>query len=118
MNTYRFLPFGEALSSSEQIPNAFEFVGPFGVAREGHGLDYMHNRWYSPSQGRFTQIDPIELSGGTNFYAYANNDPLGAVDPTGHSPYPVGTTWEAFEAAQAWWKVYDAARIAASGKCL
>ena len=30
-NSYIYLPFGEQLNSTETIPNAFEFVGQFGV---------------------------------------------------------------------------------------
>ena len=70
LNTYSYLPFGESLGTSETVANPFQYVGQFGVMREGNGLDYMRNRWYAPAQGRFTQADPIGLAGGTNLYAY------------------------------------------------
>lgn len=83
LNSYSYLPFGEALATSEAIANPFEYVGQFGVQRDGSGLDYMRNRWYAPAQGRFTQSDPIGLAGGTNFYAYVGNNPLSFADPSG-----------------------------------
>ena len=83
LNSYSYLPFGEALSTSETVPNPFTYVGQLGVMREGNGLDYMRNRWYDSTQGRFTQQDPIGLAGGTNLYAYVGNNPLTFVDPSG-----------------------------------
>lgn len=45
------------------------------------GLYYFNARWYDPQLGRFVTEDPIK--DGVNFYAYANNNPLRYVDPTG-----------------------------------
>ena len=45
------------------------------------GQYYYNARWYDPSLGRFTTEDPIK--DGSNWYAYANNNPLRFVDPTG-----------------------------------
>ncbi|MDC7125792.1 MAG: RHS repeat-associated core domain-containing protein [Spirochaetales bacterium] len=45
------------------------------------GLYYYNARWYDPNIGRFTTEDPIRS--GLNWYAYANNNPLKFVDPTG-----------------------------------
>ena len=49
----------------------------------------MGARWYDPEAGRFLSIDPVVRSladpGSLNPYAYAENDPLGAVDPSGAS---------------------------------
>jgi RHS repeat-associated protein len=47
------------------------------------GLYYVNARYYNPNLGRFLQTDPIGLSGGTNLYAYAGNDPINLFDPTG-----------------------------------
>jgi len=83
LNSYGYLPFGEALTVSETVANPFEFVGEYGVMREGSGIDYMRNRWYAPDQGRFTQPDPIGIAGGTNLYAYVGNNPAEFADPSG-----------------------------------
>jgi RHS repeat-associated protein len=60
---------------------------------EATGLDYAVNRFYSPQQGRFTQVDPIEMGAASlsapqtlNMYAYCGNDPINHVDPAGLLP--------------------------------
>jgi len=54
------------------------------------GLDYFGARYLSAAQGRFTSVDPLQNLGlhmsdpqGWNGYAYARNNPLRFVDPTG-----------------------------------
>jgi len=48
-------------------------------------LPFLHlgHRYYDPGTGRFLQRDPTGLVGGVNVYAYAGNDPVSQVDPTG-----------------------------------
>jgi RHS repeat-associated protein len=66
LNSYAYLPFGEALRATETVANPFQYIGAFGVMREGSGMDYMRSRWSAPDQGRFTQPDPAGLVGGAN----------------------------------------------------
>ena len=53
------------------------------------GLDFFLARYYSGAQGRFTSPDPFLASGrpedpqSWNRYAYARNNPLAYIDPTG-----------------------------------
>jgi RHS repeat-associated protein len=52
-------------------------------------LYYYRARYYDPAAGRFLSEDPIEFSGGNNFYTYALNRPVILVDPSGLD----GHTW-------------------------
>ena len=45
------------------------------------GFIYLRNRYYDPSIGRFITEDPAQS--GTNWYVYANNNPLIYIDPWG-----------------------------------
>jgi RHS repeat-associated protein len=47
------------------------------------GTYYRRNRTYDPSTARFTQEDPIGLSGGINAYGFASGDPVNYQDPFG-----------------------------------
>jgi RHS repeat-associated protein len=54
------------------------------------GLDYAVNRHYDSPQGRFTQVDPIEMRAvsldspqSLNLYNYCGNDPINHTDPSG-----------------------------------
>jgi RHS repeat-associated protein len=47
------------------------------------GLMYYRARFYDPQLGRFISEDPVRFSGGSNWYAYVNNNPVNFSDPTG-----------------------------------
>ncbi|MFJ1616804.1 LamG-like jellyroll fold domain-containing protein [Streptomyces sp. NPDC088249] len=97
----QFTAGGETLSGSSAYT-------PFGKVSESTGmlghLGYqsgwtdpetakvnMAARWYSPETGQFNSRDtvglnPLPASVSANRYAYANQNPMTATDPTGHWP--------------------------------
>ena len=83
VNKYAYDAFGKVLNQEETIPNAFKYVGQFGVMDEENGLFYMRARYYDPEVGRFINKDPIGLLGGLNLYAYVANNPVNLIDPEG-----------------------------------
>ena len=48
-----------------------------------NGLLYIQNRYYNPYLCRFINADPSGFSGGLNWYAYANGNPVSYLDPFG-----------------------------------
>jgi RHS repeat-associated protein len=57
------------------------------------GLVNMNGRLYDPVLGQFLQADPVisaPVSQGLNRYAYVNNSPLNATDPSGFCPSIAG----------------------------
>ena len=102
---FDYLPFGEELANGSFnrgscFPGAVYPINPSadpldrkftGKERDAEtGLDYFGARYFSSAQGRFASADPITVTPGRvvdpqqlNLYAYARNNPLRYVDPTG-----------------------------------
>jgi RHS repeat-associated protein len=82
------LPFGDWLSCSGSDPSPMHFTGKERDSESG--LDNFGARYVGSSMGRFMSPDstayvkPINPQG-WNLYAYALNNPLLYVDPTGHT---------------------------------
>ncbi|MBX9583464.1 MAG: RHS repeat-associated core domain-containing protein, partial [Gemmataceae bacterium] len=63
-------------------------IGFQGLRQDGpSGLLEADRRWYSPTLGRWTALDPIVyLAGDGNLYRFVGNEPTGATDPSGLAP--------------------------------
>jgi len=68
-------PFGERISGTEK----HGFTGK--EFEPDLDLNYFMARYYDPNSGRFLNSDPAQ--DGVNWYAYAGNNPLKFIDPTG-----------------------------------
>ncbi|MBP3505307.1 MAG: DUF4329 domain-containing protein, partial [Lachnospiraceae bacterium] len=92
VSSYRYDAFGNQLSVNENDTNPFRYCGEHQDLCSG--LIYLRNRYYDPSIGRFISEDPIQC--GTNWYIYANNNPIQYTDPLGLAPFdPFATSDEA-----------------------
>ncbi len=81
-NSYSYDPWGETIGLTGTAYNPFLFTG---VYKDGAtGLYSMTQRYYQPSTGRFTQLDPLPKNLiSVNRYAYAGCNPTNFVDPSG-----------------------------------
>jgi RHS repeat-associated protein len=59
------------------------------------GMYYYKARIYSPTLGRFLQTDPVGYGDGSNWHAYAHNDPVNGSDPFGLDADPWRTSQSA-----------------------
>ena len=78
--SYSYEPFGKTTIGGSNS-NPYQFTGR---ENDGTGSYFYRARYYDPNIGRFISQDPLELNGnGTNFDAYAGNDPIDNADPSG-----------------------------------
>ncbi len=76
----------QSASAPPRAKTPFGFVGKAGYySDEESGLQLLGHRYYLPKLGRFLTQDPTGFEGGLNLYEYVNNNPLGAIDPTGNN---------------------------------
>ena len=78
-----YKPYGTSANGAGPADGSPGFGGGFGVLNDAAGLDFMRARFYSGDVGKFISRDPTGVLGGFNLYAYAENDPISAGDPTG-----------------------------------
>lgn len=88
LTRYGYKPYG----SSSSVPNQFGYTGQR-IDGELGGYYFYRARHYSPMWGRFLQPDSAGYTSGLNLYAYVENDPLNAVDPSGNW---LETGWDLF----------------------
>ena len=77
-----YYAFGETQATTGTPVNRLQYTGR---ENDGTGLYYYRARYYDPSIGRFISEDPKKFAAGINFFAYVNNNPVNANDPSGES---------------------------------
>lgn len=84
-NRWVFDSWGNMLSQTGGIDTRYKFVGAAGYYSDPDtSLLKLGVRYYDPAVGRFITLDPAR--DGTNWYAYAEGNPVNAIDPTGEDP--------------------------------
>ncbi|MEU1887601.1 RHS repeat-associated core domain-containing protein [Micromonospora sp. WMMD987] len=85
--TYRYDPYGNGTTTDEydlSQTNLIRYTG--GTYDLTTGFTKLGQRWYNPTQGRFTQQDNLSSIGNPehdNRYAYAGDNPLSYIEPEG-----------------------------------
>ncbi|HXD31420.1 MAG TPA: DUF6531 domain-containing protein [Pyrinomonadaceae bacterium] len=94
VNSYAYDEFGRAENKIENTTNSFRFGGQYGLLDEGNGLLYVRARYYSPALGRFLSRDVVAGQDANpqswNRYAYAFQNPLRFMDPSGEIVFSLG----------------------------
>ncbi len=75
--------YGLTTFTEGDMATPFRYNGQAGVITEKNGLLHMRARYYSPYLMRFLNADPIGFSGGSNWFAYADGNPISLSDPFG-----------------------------------
>ena len=81
---WEYSPYGIVTHREGSTDTPFQYSGQHGVMTDSNGLIHMRARYYNPTIRRFINADPIGFEGGTNWYLYANGNPVMYVDPSGN----------------------------------
>jgi RHS repeat-associated protein len=102
---YDYKPYGAVAQSSGAVENAIQYGGHRNDGATE--LIYMGARYYDPKLTRFVSADSIvpdpENPQALNRYAYAYNNPISNVDPTGNFPVLAVVALVATKALSAAW---------------
>ena len=75
--------YGLLARQEGDMDTPFLYNGQWGIQTDSNGLLNMRARYYSPYLMRFLNADPIGFSGGLNWFAYADGNPISKNDPYG-----------------------------------
>jgi RHS repeat-associated protein len=94
VSSYAYDAFGELTIGIEATANPFKFGGQYGLMDEANELLYVRARYYAPRLGRFLSKDvftgEVTSTKTLNLYAYAYQNPLMYIDPSGNIVFSLG----------------------------
>jgi len=90
---FEYAAYGERTYRTGSTDTPFQFNGCFGVQTDTSGLLYMRARCYNVETRRFQSADPMGFAESSNFYWFANADPVSLVDPFGLGASDGGGFW-------------------------
>lgn len=73
--------YGSASIETEIVVNNLRYPGQYFDAEAD--LHYNWQRYYDPRVGRYIESNPTGITGGVNYYIYANSNPVSFFDTTG-----------------------------------
>ncbi|MFC4476481.1 RHS repeat domain-containing protein [Flavobacterium chungangensis] len=89
-----YVPFGEVFLEEKNAKWNTPYLFTSKELDRETGLYYYGARYQDPKLGIFISVDPLaEKFAGYSSYAYALNNPLGFIDPTGMGPEDPPTVW-------------------------
>ena len=82
--TYTYGSYGKLLTATGTAKNQLRFAGQYQDLESG--LYYLQARYYDPTTGQFTSVDPLDALTGQP-YSYAAGNPVNRTDPSGLIPW-------------------------------
>jgi RHS repeat-associated protein len=89
--------YGLTIWKQGDMATPFLYNGQAGVQTDPNGLLHMRARYYSPYLMRFLNADPSGFSGGPNWFAYADGNPISKSDPFGLCAQGGGGIWNSIK---------------------
>ncbi len=84
--TMTYSPYGSETGSTGSITTRLGYDGQY--TSPDSGLIYLRDRTYDPATAQFLSVDPLTALTGEP-YAYASDNPLNNIDPSGFEAIPI-----------------------------
>jgi RHS repeat-associated protein len=102
---FQHYPYGQQDGLGGSITENLRLPGMYWD--DAYGFLYNIQRDYNSDWGRYFQVDPIGLAGGTNPYVYVGDNPVTNVDPLGLAGSIDGPPGQWVQTSPTQWRYYD-----------